>query len=110
MNTSLSTEVNFRPISTYEGSFSVSDTVLTHSQGFTGSSDGGKPSHLTDDPIPCRYGTGMTYPRGELDVMSDMFRHIIGPNQDRGYVFRGLSTYRKSQNDNITRLVRTRVL
>ena len=44
MNTFWSTEVNFSAIPTYEGSFSVSDTVFDHSQGFSESSDVKKPS------------------------------------------------------------------
>ena len=43
MDTFWSTEVNFGPIPTYEGSFSISDTVFVHSQGFSESSDGKKP-------------------------------------------------------------------
>ena len=43
MDTFWSTEVNFDPIPTYEGSFSVSDTVFVYSQGFSESSDGKKP-------------------------------------------------------------------
>ena len=44
MDTFWYTEVNFCPIPTYEGSFSVSDTVFAHSQGFSESSDGKKTS------------------------------------------------------------------
>ena len=44
MDTFWSTEINFCPISTYEGSISVSDTTFSHSQGFFGSSDVKKPS------------------------------------------------------------------
>ena len=47
MNTFWSTEVNFGPIPTYEGSFSVSDTVFAYSQGFSEPSDGKKRLSVT---------------------------------------------------------------
>ena len=88
MDTFWFTEVNFGPIPTYEGSFSISDTVFVHSHGFSESSDGKKPVSvkcvvkkdrertLTSELSQGSLGTKITLKRSLEAVISTSFARI----------------------------------